>query len=145
MNLSAGWNIPGVSALIPKLNINLGVNASVPFSLLSQAQGVKSYLSSFLSFVYPTSIKLVVQGTSFVGYNVLDNPTQQIDCRILPDACRISGSDLGNPNVLMFWGGAVNLQYPLIGGLRLGLTYRMFGSLGAAEFGEVSTLSLIHI
>ena len=137
MNLSAGWNIPGVSSIIPKLNLNLGVNASVPFSLISQAQGVKTYLSSFLSFVYPTSFRLVVQGTSFVGYNVLDNPTRQIDCRVMPEACRISGADLGSPDDLMYWGGALNLQYPLIGGLRIGLTYRMFGSLGAAKFDEV--------
>ena len=137
LNLSAGWTIPGVHKVIPKLIANWGVNASLPFSLLSQAQGVKTYLSSFLSLVYPTPFKLVIQGTGFVGYNVLDNPTQQIDCTISPDACRISGADLGNPNALMFWGGVVNLQYPLFGGLRIGATYRMFGSLLAATFPDV--------
>ena len=139
LNLSAGWTIPNVDKLIPKLIANWGVGATVPFSLLSQAQGVKTYLSSFLSLVYPTSFKLVIQGTGFAGYNVMDNPTQQIDCTISPDACRISGEDLGNPNALMFWGGVINLQYPIYGGLRFGAVYRMFGSLSAAKFPEISS------
>lgn len=138
LNLSAGWTIPNVNKLIPKLIANWGVGATVPFSLLSQAQNVKTYLSSFVALVYPTSFKLVIQGTGFAGYNVMDNPTQQIDCTISPDVCRISGEDLGNPNALMFWGGVINLQYPIFGGLRIGAVYRMFGSLSAARFPEVA-------
>ena len=139
LNVSAGWTIPGVNKLIPKLIANVGVNASAPLSLISQSQGIYTYLSSFLSLVYPTPFKLVIQGSGFVGYNVLDDPTRQIDCTVNPEACRISGADLGSPNDLMYWGGVVNFQYPLFGGLRLGATYRMFGSLGAVTFPETAT------
>ena len=105
----------------------------------SRALGVKTYVSSFLSLIYATPFKLVIQGTSFVGYNVLDNPTIQIDCALSPQACQISGEDLGSPNDLMYWGGAINMQYPLFSGLRAGFTYRMFGSLLAASFPEVES------
>ena len=84
--------------------------------------------------IYATPIKIVIQSTAFVGYNVLENPTQQIDCSLTPQACQISGEDLGSPNDLMYWGGALNFQYPIFGGLRVGLTYRMFGSLLAISF-----------
>jgi hypothetical protein len=134
MNLSAGWSIPNVAKLIPRLNVNLGVNGSIPFSMQSRALGVKTYLSSFISMIYATPIKIVIQSTAFVGYNVLENPTQQIDCSLTPQACQISGEDLGSPNDLMYWGGALNFQYPIFGGLRVGLTYRMFGSLLAISF-----------
>ncbi len=136
--VSAGWTIPGLSALIPKLSANLGVNGSIPFSMQSRSLGVKTYLSSFLSLIYATPIKLVIQGTSFVGYNVLDNPTIQIDCSLTPQACQISGEDLGSPNDLMYWGGAINMQYPLFSGLRAGVTYRMFGSLLATSFPDTT-------
>lgn len=139
LSTSVGWTLPGVSKFIPKMIVNIGFNASLPLSLISQSQGIYSYLSSFLSVIYSTPFKLVIQGSGFVGYNVLDNPTRQIDCTVSPEACRISGADLGSPNDLMYWGGVLNFQYPLIGGLRLGATYRMFGSLGAATFPQTST------
>ncbi len=138
MSLSMGWSIPKLSQLIPRLNANIGLNASVPFSAQSRALGVKSYLSSFLSLIYATPFKLVIQSTGFVGYNLLENPTQQIDCSVAPQACQISGEDLGSPNDLMYWGGAINVQYPILGGLRAGLTYRMFGSLLAVSFPEAA-------
>ena len=135
-SLSAGWSIPGVRSLIPRLSANIGLNGTIPFSMQSRSFGVKTYLSSFLSLIYATPFRLVIQGTSFVGYNVLENPTIQIDCALSPQACQISGEDLGSPNDLMYWGGAINMQYPLFSGLRAGLTYRMFGSLLAASFPE---------
>lgn len=137
LSLSAGWTLPGVRKLVDKLIANVGINGQVPLSMMSQSMGIKTYLSSFLSLVYPTPIRLVIQGSAFVGYNVLDNPTRQIDCTIAPQACQISGSDLGSPNDLMYWGGVLNMQYPLFGGLRVGATYRMFGSLSAVTFPEV--------
>lgn len=138
-SLSMGWMVPGVSSLISNLSANIGVNWSIPLSMQSRALGIQSYLSSFLSLIYTTPIKLVIQGTSFVGYNILENPTIQIDCALSPKACEISGSDLGSPNDLMYWGGSLNLQYPLISGLRIGFTYRMFGSLLAVSFPETQT------
>ena len=139
MNLSMGWSIPKISQLIPRFNANIGLNASVPFSVQSRAFGIKSYLSSFLSLIYATPFKLVIQSTGFVGYNVLEQATQQIDCSLTPQACQISGEDLGSPNDLMYWGGAINLQYPILGGLRAGVTYRMFGSLLAVRFPDTET------
>ena len=136
LSISAGWSLPGVSQLINNLSANIGFNGSVPLNIQTRAWGIKSYLSSFLSLIYATPIKLVIQSTAFAGYNVLDNPTQQIDCTLAPQACRISGEDLGSPNDLMYWGGAVNMQYPVFGGLRIGLTYRMFGSLLAIKYPE---------
>ena len=136
LSLSAGWSIPGVSKLAKRLAANLGVNGTIPFNVQTRALGIKSYLSSFLSLIYATSFKLVIQSTAFVGYNVLENPTQKIDCTLAPQACQISGEDLGSPNDLLYWGGAVNMQYPIYGGLRIGLTYRMFGSLLAVAFPE---------
>lgn len=139
LSLSAGWTLPGVGRVIDGLIANFSVNADIPFSTTSRALGVQSYLSTFLSLIYPTPIKLVIQGSVFVGYNVLDHPTQQVDCTLTPQVCRISGEDLGSPNDLMYWGGALNMQYPLFGGLRLGMTYRMFGSLLAVTFPDTET------
>ena len=58
MNLSMGWSIPKVSSLIPRLNANIGLNGSVPFSVQSRAWGIKTYLSSFLSLSFVPSYPL---------------------------------------------------------------------------------------
>lgn len=139
LSMSAGWNIPSVKKLVKNLNINVNFGLTAPFSRSSRSIGLLTALSSGLSVIYRTPINLVLRTSGFIGYNILENPTIQVDCNLMPQYCQISGEDLGSPNQLMSWGGSFGMQYPLFLGFRLGVSYSIFGGMGAAQFPEATT------
>ena len=141
LSVNMGWNLPKFSKK-SKLNVNAGLSISAPLSRASRSIGLASAISSRLALIYPTSLGFILQAVGFVGYNVLTTPTIQVDCALMPQYCRISGEDLGAPNRLVSWGGAVGTQIPLFGGLRFSASYRMFGGMGAVQFPETADETL---
>ena len=139
MSLSAGWELPGVGKLLKGLMGNVSVDGTVPFSRMSRSAGIISATSGTLSLIYASPIKLLVQTFASVGYNILSNPTIEVDCELMPQYCAVSGQDLGSPNSLMSWATGLGFMYPLpINGLRVSLGYSIFGGFGAASFADTA-------
>ena len=136
LSLNLGWGLPGFNKITKGLSSNVGLGLSAPFSRMSRATGLVTSISPSFTLSYATPFRVVVQATAFGGYNILENPTIQVDCRLLPDYCGISGEDLGIPNQLMSYGGSFSAQVPLTGGFRLSLGYQLFGGTSAVTFPE---------
>lgn len=141
IGLSAGWGIPGFDKLLKGLSANFSVNGTLPTSRSSRSIGLISATGANLVLIYATPIKLIIQLFGSTGMNILEDTTIQVDCELMPQYCAVSGADLGAPNSRFSWGTGAGLQYPitLINGLRIGMSYRIFGGFGAASFGDPSS------
>ena len=119
---------------------NLSVNGSFPTSRASRSVGLISSTGLNLSVIYATPIKLVVQVFGSAGMNILENPTIQVDCELMPQYCAVSGADLGAPMSLFSWSTGGGFQYPLpfLAGVRVGAGYTIVGGFGAVSFSDTT-------
>lgn len=137
LGVNLGWGLPGFNKISKSLNGNVGLGITAPFSRVSRSTGLVTSFNPSLSISYLTPIRVVVQFTGFGGYNILEKPTIQVDCRVSPDYCRISGQDLGAPNQLINYGGNLAVQIPLgASGFRFGMGYTISAGMGAVKFPE---------
>lgn len=120
--------LPGVGVLVFG-----SMDLQLPTSQLSRASGQLFSISPGLQLVRPIPGGVIALSGSYF-YNQNDDPTLQIDCEVAPQACAVSGADLGSPTLESGIGASLGVNYRIVTGLLLRAGYDITSFINSANF-----------
>lgn len=133
LSYSSFYTIP-----VADISFSGSFGVTIPTSKSSRSAGLITSLGPTLSASW--GWEGISASSSFTYYyNVLEDPTVQVDCETAPDFCQVAGSELGSPNELQGWQTTFGLGYTLLDDIRFSVGYLLANGYGAAEFSDDTT------